>query len=57
MQITIQWSEPSDNGGTPVTNYRVLWNQGGESEVFTEVIITDASTVTYTLGGLSPYSG
>jgi hypothetical protein len=26
--ITIQWSEPADNGGTPITDYQILWDEG-----------------------------
>ena len=26
--ITIQWSVPTDNGGTPITDYTVMWDQG-----------------------------
>lgn len=29
-QITIEWTAPADDGGTPITGYRVLWNAGGE---------------------------
>ena len=33
-QITIKWSPPSDNGGSPVSGYIVLWNIGGEADIF-----------------------
>lgn len=26
--ITIQWTVPTDNGGTPITDYLVMWDEG-----------------------------
>ena len=26
--IAIQWTAPADNGGTPITDYIVMWDQG-----------------------------
>lgn len=26
--ISIQWTAPTDNGGTPITDYTVMWDQG-----------------------------
>jgi hypothetical protein len=56
-QITIQWQPPSDNGGSPITGYIVLWNMGGESDVYFQTFTCDANNLVYTRGGLSPYAG
>lgn len=37
--------------------YRVLWNLGGEEEVFYETATIDANTFVYTRTGLNPYAG
>jgi hypothetical protein len=56
-QITIEWLAPIDDGGSPLTGYKVLWNMGGENEVYSEAVSTDQNTLAYTKGGLSPYAG
>ena len=56
-QITIQWTAPADNGGTPITGYIVLWDVGSGGTSFQQVFSCDKNTLTYTRGGLSPYSG
>ena len=48
----------SEDGGSPVTGYRILWNMGGEQEDnFYETATTDSSTFVYTRVGLNAYSG
>jgi titin len=51
-QISIHWTAPADDGGTPITGYRVLWNMGGEQEVYVDAFSTDGDTYAYTKGGL-----
>lgn len=52
--IQIAWLAPSDDGGTPLLKYKVLWNSGGTSTTFTELFKTvSSSIVTYTKGSLS----
>lgn len=46
-QITIQWTAPVDNGGNAITAYKVLWNEGGEGNLFLEVFSCNPSTFTY----------
>ena len=51
--IVVDWTAPYD-GGTPITNYKVLWNLGGASTDFYELFTSsDASTFTYTRSGLT----
>ena len=45
--ITVQWSSPSDAGGTPVTAFKVYGNSGGSDTTFAELIETDATTFTF----------
>ena len=33
-QVTIKLSPPSDDGGSSITGYIVLWNMGGEADIF-----------------------
>lgn len=56
-QITIKWLPPSDNGGSPLTGYIVLWNMGGEGDTYFQTFSCDQDTFVYTRGGLSPYAG
>lgn len=55
--ITIAWVPPSDDGGSPITGYRVLWNSGGEGEEYFEIYTCDETVLTYTRDELQAYSG
>jgi titin len=51
--IVVDWTAPY-NGGTPITNYKVMWNLGGGGTDFFELFTTsDASTFSYTRSGLT----
>ena len=43
--ITIRWTAPADNGGSPIIGYQLIL-QKGETEIEKE-IITDPGTTTY----------
>ena len=48
--ITIQWTAPADDGGSPITGYRMIL-QKGETEIEKDDI-TDPGTTTYPFRGL-----
>ena len=48
--ITIQWTAPADDGGSPITGYRMIL-QKGETEI-ENINITDPGTTTYSFRGL-----
>ena len=56
-QITIGWTPSPDDGGSPLTQFRILWNAGGEEEVFLETATVSADTLQYTRSGLNAYAG
>ena len=45
--LTVEWSEPSDDGGSPIKMYAVQWTHGGTSQM--EKVMTGMS---YTITGL-----
>ena len=47
--ITIRWTAPTDDGGSPITGYRTIL-QKGETEI--EKDITDPGKTTYSFRGL-----
>ena len=48
--ITIQWTAPGDDGGSPITGYRMIL-QNGETEI-EKVDITNPGTTSYSFRGL-----
>ena len=48
--ITIRWTAPADDGGSPITGYRMIL-QKGETEIEKDSI-TDPGTTTYSFRGL-----
>ena len=47
--VTIRWTAPADDGGSPITGYRLIL-QKGETEIERE--ITDPGMTTYSFSGL-----
>ena len=48
--ITIRWTAPADDGGSPITGYRIIL-QKGETEIEKDNI-TDPGTITHSFRGL-----
>ena len=48
--LTVKWTAPADDGGSPITAYRVIILKG-ETEIH-NINITDPSTTSHTFGGL-----
>ena len=48
--IKIQWTAPADDGGSPITGYRLIL-QNGETEI-EKVDITNPGTTSYSFRGL-----
>ena len=42
--IGLNWTAPTNNGGSPVIDYRISWDQGTGNYVF---LATDITTVSY----------
>ena len=45
--ITIRWTAPADDGGSPITGYRLILQKGE-----TVIRITDSGTTSYSFRGL-----
>ena len=43
-QITIGWTPSLDDGGSPLTQFQILWNAGGEEDTFLETATVSADT-------------
>ena len=50
--VQLSWVQPSDNGGTPLTNYIITYSSAGDHMT----INTSNTQSTRRLNGLSPYS-
>ena len=48
--LTVKWTAPADDGGSPITAYRVIILKG--DNVKDSVNITDPGTTSHTFGGL-----
>lgn len=46
--ITFGWSVPADNGGAPVSDYKVYWNGGIDNNAFGLLSSTTLGFITYT---------
>jgi len=55
QSITLTWSAPTDNGGSPITSYMVMRNDGlgGSSFVDATSGVDEPTTTTYTVTGLT----
>ena len=56
-QITIGWTPSLDDGGSPLTQFHILWNAGGEEDTLLETATVSADTTQYTRSGLNAYAG
>lgn len=50
--VNVTWSVPKDDGGTPLTGYKVVWTKGHSTDRQSASISNPAAT-SYTLSGLS----
>lgn len=48
--LTVEWTAPADDGGSPITAYRVVILKGGTE--IKNVNITDPGTTSWNVGGL-----
>src|SRR6185312_3229773 len=53
-QINLSWTAPSDNGGSPITGYKINRSDDGGSTWITLVQNTGTTATTYSDTGLSP---
>ena len=56
-ELVASWRAPYDDGGSPITEYRVQWKSGSEdyddsASSTRQAVIADTARPTYTIGGL-----
>ena len=56
-ELVASWRAPYDDGGSPITEYRVQWKSGSEdyddsASSTRQAVIADTARLTYTIGGL-----
>ncbi len=53
-QILLTWNPPADDGGSPITGYRIEWRSSGASDWIILVASTNSTVTTYLHTGLLP---
>ena len=51
--ITISWQEPAD-GGLPITDYSIEWNQGDAVNTYTTLVSTTSGSRSHTVSVSTP---
>ena len=46
--ITFTWSVPSTNGGSPVTDYSVYWDEGADNNLYKLIETSTGNALSYT---------
>jgi titin len=46
--VTFTWSAPISNGGSPITDYSVYWDQGADNNLYVIVAPSTGNSLTYT---------
>ena len=53
-KLTVSWQEPPDDGGSPITGYKVQWKSGlQEYESSRQAVVTNLSDLRRTISGLT----
>ena len=53
-KLTVSWQEPPDDGGSPITGYKVQWKSGAqEYDASRQATVTDLSSLQHTISGLT----
>ena len=53
-KLTVSWQEPPDDGGSPITGYKVQWKSGSqEYESSRQAVVTNLSDPRRTISGLT----
>ena len=53
--VTVTWQAPADNGGAPITGYKVQWRPENEgyADPGRQATVTDLTDLSYEIGGLT----
>ena len=46
--ITIDWTQPSFDGDSPILDYEVWWDEGSQSDSYERLVDTTGNSLTYT---------